>query len=582
MRGQSKPQKTFYFVDVNPSSEIRPQTRKRIRSHVGKWAWYEMGKNGSEGLSEADTPSSSNTPSAAALASSTPEPVGGAGAEDDHVRPEEPEDADLKLERDEGQEILVPTHSRGWTGSDPYQRGGIGSPSLLGGSFDPFESYPSSLPESLVAKCVHYSTSILWPGLIPGFSSGPRAGAFGWFDMLMGDAAVFTAEMFGVISHRKMYDYAHERLDLTRRRVENREALLLENKTIQGLNEALQDPSGISDGIIVAVQCLSVSRFDESILKWKAKSPFHPPLTKLQWINIYGALTIDPIHASGLEKMINLRGGLDNVRLPGFTAILTYSKTLHATRTLTKPPVPFYPLSPTTPIPPTLPTVLNYTPADFHHGFGPFITTLNFPPPLAETYQAMLSYQSIVSTYLDGAVTNPITATMIDQRNIVQYTLLSLPGSDEMDASFRARHPVYETARLAALTYNIGVLFPLPPMTAPFERLVPLLKSALEQALTSVNWAASVRATQLLLWVLVVGGIAAMGMGERGWFVGVLRRVVRQVGVVGWEGLKGWVGGIMWLECACDPGGKDLWREVEGGEGEGGGEGLSNLYGLVG
>ncbi|KAK2807999.1 hypothetical protein FQN50_005081 [Emmonsiellopsis sp. PD_5] len=557
MRGQSKPQKTFYFVDVNPSSEIQPQTRKRIRSHVGKWAWYEMGKNGSEGPSEADdTPSSSNTPSTAPLVSSTPELVDGAGAEDDHGRQEELEDADLELEGDEDQRILVPAHSRVWTGNDPYQRGGIGSPSLLGGSFDPFESYPSSLPESLVAKCVHYSTSILWPGLIPGFSSGPRAGAFGWFDMLMGDAAVFTAEMFGVISHRKMYDYAHERLDLTRRRVENREALLLENKTIQGLNEALQDPSGISDGIIVAVQCLSVSRFDGSILKWKAKSPFHPPLTKLQWINIYGALTIDPIHASGLEKMID-------------------SKTLHASRTLTKPPVPFYPLSPTTPTPPTLPTVLNYTPTDFHHGFGPFITTLNFPPPLAETYQAMLSYQSTVSTYLDGAITNPITATMIDQRNIVQYTLLSLPGSDEMDDSFRARHPVYETARLAALTYNIGVLFPLPPMTAPFERLVPLLKSALQGALVRVNWAASVRATQLLLWVLAVGGIAAMGMGERGWFVGVLRRVVRQVGVVGWEGLKGMVGGIMWLECACDPGGKDLWREVEGveGEGEGGGGG---------
>src|SRR5438034_1189598 len=45
---RQKGQRTFHFINSDPSSGVKPDTFSEIRSHVGKWVWDQMRKDDSE------------------------------------------------------------------------------------------------------------------------------------------------------------------------------------------------------------------------------------------------------------------------------------------------------------------------------------------------------------------------------------------------------------------------------------------------------------------------------------------------------------------------------------------------------
>jgi hypothetical protein len=53
------------------------------------------------------------------------------------------------------------------------------------------------------------------------------------------------------------------------------------------------------------------------------RSPFQPPLRSLQWRDIYGSQPSNPVHMAGLAELVKLRGGLENIRLPGLASALS-------------------------------------------------------------------------------------------------------------------------------------------------------------------------------------------------------------------------------------------------------------------
>ena len=147
-----------------------------------------------------------------------------------------------------------------------------------------------------------------------------------------------------------------------------------------------------------------------------------------------------------------------------------------------------------------------------------------------------------------------------NQRNVVQYHLLSLPPAGQFDKNFRQRYPVYESCRLAGLIVGVGVTFPLPAQTAPFQTLIRLLQVELQASDLESTWPGR-DAVRALLWVLTIGGIAATGLPERAWFVATLRRVTVRSGLSRWQDLKQVLESMLWLESACDRAGKQLWDE---------------------
>jgi hypothetical protein len=65
----------------------------------------------------------------------------------------------------------------------------------------------------------------------------------------------------------------------------------------------------------------------------------------------------------------------------------------------------------------------------------------------------------------------------------------------------------------------------------------------------------------VLLWTLVLGGIAAIDTPERHWFASQLAWIVRRLDIDDWEGVEAILGSFLWLDSACSQGGQLLWSE---------------------
>jgi hypothetical protein len=100
--------------------------------------------------------------------------------------------------------------------------------------------------------------------------------------------------------------------------------IFFELESIKMVNAAIQKPSrALSDAVILSVSCLVNVRGDELMWDENLRSPFQSPLRSLQCLDMYRSLFPNPVHLSGLAQLIELRGGLEQIKLPGMAPILS-------------------------------------------------------------------------------------------------------------------------------------------------------------------------------------------------------------------------------------------------------------------
>jgi Fungal specific transcription factor domain len=146
-------------------------------------------------------------------------------------------------------------------------------------------------------------------------------------------------------------------------------------------------------------------------------------------------------------------------------------------------------------------------------------------------------------------------------RTAVQQRLLLLPASEELDIppSSSTKPNIYECCRLAALIYGVAVVYPIPNSYLVFEQLVQRLKTAIE-VLDIKKF--GIDLSGVLLWMVVLGGIAALDTPERSWFVSQLAFIVRTLDIEKWVEIENILETFLWLESACSEGGQLLWNEA--------------------
>lgn len=226
----------------------------------------------------------------------------------------------------------------------------------------------------------------------------------------------------------------------------------------------------------------------------------------------------------------------------------------------------------------TLPELLGFTSLEVERNFGRF-QAIGVTPEMAESFQAARAYTRIVDSYIQGVMLKADLTLIIDQRNRVHHTILSLPSAIPATPSSPSiyHHPhkiVYEATRLAALIYSVGVIFPLPAGSSPLSTLARLVQSILQLpsspsspslsfSASTCIWASSPAASTLLFWILVLGGIAAERRPERPWFVTALGHTARRASIVSWEELRRKLEEVLWFDVACEQPGMRLWGEVE-------------------
>lgn len=150
----------------------------------------------------------------------------------------------------------------------------------------------------------------------------------------------------------------------------------------------------------------------------------------------------------------------------------------------------------------------------------------------------------------------PRLSDIVSVRTATQHRLLSLtPPSSELPSSDEC---IYNVTRLATLIYSDMVLFPLPPASTIKPRLAEILRRALDCCTLQSCWGLH---PSLMLWAVVLGGIAASSIPYRYWYTRRLYSLSTELGLHCWEAAKQTLSSFLWWDYVCDPPAKKLWYE---------------------
>jgi len=171
---------------------------------------------------------------------------------------------------------------------------------------------------------------VLWPGLTPRATVDTDAAANkAWFPMLLADDIAMHTFLFGALSHKRLNLIKgagkHDNVTAT---ILEKDMERCEHAAIARINNALSKPDAVvTDAIIVSVLTLAANSWDLRLKDFQERpgpSPIFDPLLKsLQWLDLYGLLSIHPQHAAGLVQLVERRGGLYNIHTPGLAATVS-------------------------------------------------------------------------------------------------------------------------------------------------------------------------------------------------------------------------------------------------------------------
>jgi hypothetical protein len=172
-------------------------------------------------------------------------------------------------------------------------------------------------------------------------------------------------------------------------------------------------------------------------------------------------------------------------------------------------------------------------------------------------FHALRGYSSLLEGYADGRLFDLDLGYLLQLRNLIHYHVLSLPPA--LSAEVGTVPSTYEPIRLALAIYSLLVVFPVSLMTSPYPNLARLLRYELEPV-PDEEWES---VPSLLLWLLTLGGIAALDTPHRLWFVARLHLEIREMNICSWQSLVQIMTTFIWLDTPCGMEGMILWKEIQ-------------------
>jgi hypothetical protein len=186
-------------------------------------------------------------------------------------------------------------------------------------------------------------------------------------------------------------------------------------------------------------------------------------------------------------------------------------------------------------------------------------------PEVIDIFVNLKDYSEAVETYSNSP---SLPDCMADNRNWLLHRLLSLPSVgatallstiDVLSKDLYSGMLCFEACRLTAVMYCVHVTFPVPRSIYARRSLLPQMK----EVIGKIHVAAGYQALrELVLWCVVVGGIAAFGEPERSWFAAQLFNVSTFLDLKKWSDAKVVLRKFAWLDSACDTGGSAFWNEA--------------------
>ncbi|KIY02124.1 uncharacterized protein Z520_02262 [Fonsecaea multimorphosa CBS 102226] len=433
-------------------------------------------------------------------------------------------------------------------------------------------SLPLPVPFPQLASFSDYEIRLLLNQLYETFSQALPANtsrenddlAATWVRKIMSDSGLLYAYMFSQLMRNKQKQHLGRKAE--------RQLIHAYSETITYVNRALTNHStACSDSTLLAVFTLAYHSMtlDSRPQPNRPRGPTQGPLNSLRLLNLYGGpLEAASMHREGLLKIIELRGGIEKYTLPGLGGLLCYADLIFASRTVQRPRLPFTPC-----LDVNFESALARVWRADHplHRLGRGFSTLDqFDSSLTSldleiALRGLSQYTRAVDDYLAARPEAPSIAVLEELRCFVMHGILSL--TPDLDEPCPAGAEVLHTCQLAALTFGMLCVFPLP--AAPFELLARSIKRCLSRCDFARAWSA---APHLTLWITFIGGVASLGSvdsnsgdnGTRAWFVCIIDRCLRKLKIDSWTALRDDVLlEFLWLPATNDNDGIDLWDEIE-------------------
>lgn len=301
-------------------------------------------------------------------------------------------------------------------------------------------------------------------------------------------------------------------------------AMRHKSKTLVAMNSALSDTSrGISDASMITV----------SLLRGLD--------------GVSGDMDGIRAHGFGLSRMVELRGGMDNID-PGMMADIYTSDTKVCVIDLARPAFPLN----------------KYWSQRFRKlsqiDFAPYSSTLAYlgsrffdsdlagPVFSSEMLQIFHYFRHLIN-YVERIVSKDKRAPMDTYTSgeflIGETLLLSYPYDYDRLVLTTQNARLEDCSRIAVLLYSNSALWNMPHYFAIKRGLVRCYRHALKQLDFEYCEA---RYPDLLIWMLFLGAWGSEAQLERTWYVSRLARVVKNSGLQSWEEARLRIRGFLYVD----------------------------------
>ncbi|KAI8623429.1 hypothetical protein F5Y19DRAFT_458599 [Xylariaceae sp. FL1651] len=393
-------------------------------------------------------------------------------------------------------------------------------------SIDPLEAIQPALTEIHTKRIFHYTLQTLLPTLGAKTLSGEIL-PIALFREAIRDPLVFQATIVGGAGRRVTYTHSQE---------DYQTFLRAQSSTAKAIREAL-GANRVTDGLLFAIMALSLrpNVYAASLSPDKRyQGAFDSPVKEVGGLTWLGLIELAPEHANMLLYLLKARQKSPIKFSPGLAEYLQLADLLQASLTLSQPQME---------LTDSYKSVLVHEARDirlpkseasaFRVGeyFKDIILDMKLCCRLIQTFTGKMSFDSETSRF-------------VQYRDLIQYRLLKLPRSHDT------------TCRLAVMIFSFGVLFPVPD-PRPMQRLI----SELHDILLGPGATTCDDDEELLLWAAFVGGIGAAEVEVRRAFAGLVSRYATRLGIEEWDAVVSVLKRFLWLECACEVGGKALWQQ---------------------
>ncbi|KAJ5623809.1 hypothetical protein N7510_000118 [Penicillium lagena] len=333
-------------------------------------------------------------------------------------------------------------------------------------------SLPIGKPDD--SELIDHISTRLWPGFRYNFEGSVNPFPKYWLPRSLENPALYHAFVFSARCHLS------SRLSLAGQKPRDKGKLVsLETRALVATRDQINchnmttSANTLEDLIMITI-CLATNVQGESLLMARDPSPFYPILTSGRWLDTYGALACRNVHWNAVLQLVEKCGGIEKISSFGLPWVITCAALNVASTTLSPPAYPLLDVKGRPCQMKKYKELVNFNlcePACLTMGGGfEILKNVGLSDNLVNAFTSLGDFSMALDAYSTGQMTNVDMDAMLDTRDVVIHTLLSLPSdydaptmqsragfttlpgsSAEADISLF----IYQACRWAALLYVI-------------------------------------------------------------------------------------------------------------------------------